>query len=287
MRLAETVGLRAGGPGSGCRGENCGRPKELGSAESSSKLIKNRGVDGGWMSNGHKLNVFVRGKKIGEAGVTEHSRKGKKIWTVTTTRVNSSLVGKGFGRHVYVELLKQAVANGVSVFRSSGSRLSPGSQHAWNRLKESFPVKKEGKHLQISLKAYSEMGEPPTGVYSHGHIEPITWFRPPSLTQREKDNSERIPTDDPKETNDRFLDVTKRNSKDTREQRMKLLRRSKPGGLPPLIPVRTTAVAPHQGVYTPMAGLYGQGERPMIKQRPARMYKQAAQKVSYGRQGCI
>lgn len=138
------------------------------------------------------------------------------------------------------------------------------------------------------LKA-SEMGEPPaSGAYGHAHIEPITWFRPPSLTKREKDSSQRIPTDDPRETNDRFLDVTKRNSKDTKEQRMKMLRRSIPGGDPPQIPVRTTAVAHHQGVYTPMAML-GAARKTQLITRPARMNNERSgrMRVAYDRQGCI
>jgi hypothetical protein len=76
---------------------------------------------------------------------------------------------------------------------------------------------------------------------AHSHIEPHTWFHPPSLKK-----PQHVPTDDPGETDDRFLDVTKRHSKDTEEMRNKMLKRSIPGGQPPQIPVRTTAMAPAQ-----------------------------------------
>lgn len=151
-------------------------------------------------------------------------------------------------------------------------------------------LKKMGKAKPFGGKVKaSEMNEPPgSGAYGHAHIDPVTWFRPPSLTKREKDSSARIPSDDVRETNDRFMDVTKRNSKDTREQRMKMLRRSAPGGNPPMFPVRTTAVSPHQGAYTPMA-MMGSARKTKLISRPARMNNERSgkMKVAYDRQGCI
>ena len=121
-----------------------------GTLVSKSKLIRNRGVDGGYVGNGHKINVYLGGKKIGEAGVTEHTRDGQKIWTITTARVSDNLVGEGYGRYVYGELLKQAVANGVSTLRSSES-LSQGSAHAWSELSKKLPVETVGNRQQIHL----------------------------------------------------------------------------------------------------------------------------------------
>ena len=43
-----------------------------------------------------------------------------------------------------------------------------------------------------------------------------------------------------------FLDKTKRDSPDTQEFRMKLLKRSAPGGLPAQIPARTTLISATQ-----------------------------------------
>jgi len=55
--------------------------------------------------------------------------------------------------------------------------------------------------------------------------------------------------DDPGEKDDKFLDVTKR--KQAHEDRMKRLKRSAPGGLPPYIPAQTTGLAPHEATFAP------------------------------------
>lgn len=111
-------------------------------------------------------------------------------------------------------------------------------------------------HLQQfhGMKAYADWGEPTAGGMSHAHLDSKLVFHPPSLK-----NPDRIPTDDPGEKNDRFLDVTKRKSKDTHKERMKLLKRSAPGGLPPQIPATTTLVAPHTATYLP--GMFGKAVR--------------------------
>lgn len=100
-------------------------------------------------------------------------------------------------------------------------------------------------------------GEPMTGNMGHAHIDPVVWFHPPSLTKRRSNESLRIPTDDPGETNDKFGDVTQRDDPKVKEMRMKLLKRSAPGGLPAQIPARTTLLAPHSGWYQPTGnGMY-------------------------------
>ena len=71
------------------------------------------------------------------------------------------------------------------------------------------------------------------------------WFHPPSLKK-----AKRVPTDDPGEKDDSLLDVTKR--KEAHKQRMQLLKRSPPGGLPALIPARTTLVSPTLSTYVPL-----------------------------------
>jgi inorganic pyrophosphatase-like protein len=83
------------------------------------------------------------------------------------------------------------------------------------------------------LESFGDLGEPMAGALGHAHIEPETWFHPPS-----ERHPQRIPTDDVGEKDDRFLDVTKR--KQAHEDRMKRLKRSAPGGLPPYIPAVTT-----------------------------------------------
>jgi hypothetical protein len=91
------------------------------------------------------------------------------------------------------------------------------------------------------LAAFGDMGEPMAGSMGHAHIEPEFWFHPPSLK-----NPDHVPVDDPGEKDNRFLDVTKR--KEAHEDRMKRLKRSAPGGLPPYIPAVTTGLAPHQAL---------------------------------------
>lgn len=97
------------------------------------------------------------------------------------------------------------------------------------------------------IKADGNFGEPMAGNMSHAHLDTNMWFTPPSLAKRGKGNH--TPTDDPGEKGNKFLDVTKRNSKDTNTQRMKLLKRSGPGGLPPQLPAHTTLIAPHTATY--------------------------------------
>lgn len=126
-------------------------------------------------------------------------------------------------------------------------------------------------------------GEPIGGAYSTAHIDPLVWTRPPSLTKREKGPAWKhaIPVDQPREKNNKFLDVDKRNSPDTEEFRMKLLKRSGPGGAPPQIPVRTTLISPHSAVYIPGPTFASAADFRMNRMVPRRKF------TVYGRRGCI
>lgn len=209
-KVAKTYGhkrhdkLHAGGPGSGRH----------------STLIHNRGVDGGWLSNGHKLIVKLNGKKIGEAGVLEHNREGKKIWSVTTARVNSNLVGKGFGKHVYAELIKQAKNNGVNTLKSTDAHRSPGAEHAWSKIKNA--VREKGVwHLDIKAVNYGgDVGYDYRQFREGTAIQPITNAHPPSLK-----NPIRVPSDNPDDKEDKYKDKKKRRSKATRDFYKELARR--------------------------------------------------------------
>lgn len=106
-------------------------------------------------------------------------------------------------------------------------------------------------------------GEPDVGNYSHAHMEPGVFInQPPSLR-----NKRPVPTDDPMEKDDKYLDVTKRKAKDTQRQRDELLKHDAPAGNPPLIPARTTLIAPHMGINQPLLA-----SRVKVIQRPARMF---------------
>jgi hypothetical protein len=169
--------------------------------------------------------------------------------------------GPGSGRHQ--EILKQhgwkyqggtPFHDNMSYERGRGERIDFKNKGSWAHYVNFEKVargktadKLESYLSEKKLEADGNYGEPMAGSMQHAHLDTNLWFHPPSLK-----NPDRIPTDDPKETNDRFLDVTKRNSKDTKEQRMKLLKRSAPGGNPPMVPVHTTAVSPFQNSYSPM-----------------------------------
>lgn len=102
-----------------------------------------------------------------------------------------------------------------------------------------------------------DWGEPNAGAYQHAHLDSNLFFHPPSLK-----NPTRIPTDDPGEKDNKFGDVSKRKAKSTDIQRMKMLKRSAPGGSPPAVPVRTTLVSPTLNSYMPlMASAHRQRRR--------------------------
>jgi hypothetical protein len=153
------------------------------------------------------------------------------------------------------------------------------------------PLSKPPSWSQKTLAGNSETtkslkgmeGEPIGGAYSTAHIDPAVWFRPPSLTKREKGPAwqHAVPVDQPGEKNNKFLDVDKRNSPDTEDFRMKLLKRSTPGGSPPQIPVRTTLVSPHSAVYIPGPTFASAADLRMNRAVRQRRF------TVYGRRGCI
>jgi|HubBroStandDraft_5_1064220.scaffolds.fasta_scaffold11642_2 hypothetical protein len=140
---------------------------------------------------------------------------------------------------------------------------NPSGHSAFNVRKPNLSLHHlEGEKVKIPKLKADIGGEPMTGNMGHAHIDPVVWFHPPSLLKRKSNESLRVPTDDPGETKDTFLDKTKRDSPDTAEFRNKLLKRSAPGGLPAQIPARTTLVSPHAGWYQPTGtGMYGAAER--------------------------
>jgi hypothetical protein len=99
------------------------------------------------------------------------------------------------------------------------------------------------KLTKIEQAVIKADGEPNAGGTGYGHYAPVPTFRPPSLR-----NSKRVPADDPGETDDQFLDVTKRTSKDTQRFRTKQMKKhTSLGGIPP-----NTAVQHHTGVAMPI-----------------------------------
>lgn len=162
---------------------------------------------------------------------------------------------------------------GVKVKTKSPYRKSePGGSKPINI---SPPKLKLGPHVGGEIKhpgINADQGEPLAGMYQHADFDTNLWFHPPSLK-----NPTKVPTDDPGEKNNRFLDVDKRNSKDTKEQRMKLLKRQSPG---PNVPVRTTLISPNLNSYMPM-NASAIKVHPRFKVRPRADLNNAVMRRSY------
>jgi len=153
-----------------------------------------------------------------------------------------------------------------------GAQAPEGKHDNFEKLKTAQPstYKKAKKH---AVKADGG-GEPTAGAYSTSNIDPVVWFHPPSLTKRLPNEETRVPSDDPREKNDKYLDVTKRKPQ---EERMKLTKRQQiPGGMTQ-IPARTTLIAPHTATYLPSS----------LNAQRSRRRRNGGAFVAYGRQGCI
>lgn len=229
--------LEAGGPGSG-------RHKTVYQVKEDSK-----GRQVHWV----KMISKVDGSKMGYLNMID---KGGPFLTVNESYLEKQHRGKGYGKELYQSALKMATKVGKKGIQSSPLNLvTPDAVHVWQSLGA-----KPGDRYKIQADAG---GEPDVGNYSHAHMEPgVFIYQPPSLR-----NKRPVPTDDPMEKDDKYLDVTKRKAKDTQRQRDELLKHDAPAGNPPLIPARTTLIAPHMGINQPLLA-----SRVKIKQRPARMF---------------
>ena len=143
------------------------------------------------------------------------------------------------------------------------------------------PMMKHGKGVghrfsNPSFTAYADdYGEPMAGALQHAHLDSNMFFHPPSLRKDKDGKVNYVPTDDPGEKDDKYLDVTKR--KQAHKQRMDLLKRSTPGGDPPQIPVRTTLISPTLSTYVPL-----------LASTPKRRRRiNGGMFVSYDRRGCL
>ena len=105
------------------------------------------------------------------------------------------------------------------------------------------PQKLTASKLERAMQAV--IGAP--GVYEGGmgHLDSTPGFHPPSLKK-----PKRVPTDDPMEKDDTYLDVTKRKSKATKKMRDERTRRV---AVPLQLPGAPTAVQHHTGVNIPWA----------------------------------
>jgi len=94
----------------------------------------------------------------------------------------------------------------------------------------------------MEVERVKAFGEPDTYGGGMAHIEPEQTFHPPSARKKKP-----VPTDDPMEKDDQFLDVTKRKSKDTKKFRdQQTKKHNDMGGIPP-----NTAVNHHTAMFLP------------------------------------
>lgn len=172
-----------------------------------------------------------------------------------------------------------------AVGRHQGSKTHRNAKHRnFDRFKKEVGEEAYRKRRVGAVEA-DDSGEP-TATMQHIHIQPVDTYHPPSLVKRKKQTH--VPVDDVGETDDKWLDVTKRNSKDTWEQRMKMLKRSAPGGAPAQIPARTTLIPEHSGIWLPTSMMSAARKKPLPNnQRPINWDKQPRQRTSYARRGCI
>lgn len=134
--------------------------------------------------------------------------------------------------------IKFKIPSPFKVPEQHGTKPAPSRM---NKVGKRYPNKLNAKKIN------ADWGEPNAGAYQHAHLDTNLFFHPPSLK-----NPDYIPTDDPGEKDNKFLDVSKRRAKSTEMQRMKMLKRSTPGGNPPNVPVRTTLISPTLNSYLPM-----------------------------------
>ena len=127
-------------------------------------------------------------------------------------------------------------------------RLPGGHRGGQDKRFVGFVKTNKGRRRRKKLQAFG--GEPSAGGLGTAHYSPVPTFHPPSLK-----NPRRVPADNPKEDDDRFGDVTKRNARDTIRKRLLETRRN---ANPPGLPAQTTAVEHHQGYHLPFAttGVY-------------------------------
>lgn len=158
-------------------------------------------------------------------------------------KAEAVMSGKSF---IEPDLPKNLLAGGPG---SGRKRTKPKGLNKWKSQDEEIKqARKDPNQMALPLKAESmEYGEPLAGALQHAHLDTNLWFHPPSLK-----NPTKVPADNPGEKDNRFGDVDKRKSKETQKQRMDLLKKSAPGGLPAQIPVRTTLVSPVLPMYSPL-----------------------------------
>jgi hypothetical protein len=298
----QSAAIEAGGIGSGCTGNACGRPSGSGkanehksgdrvyslhkSSEGQHRILK---TSGPWhlVKSATGDQTIFHDKELAKTPSAQSSKELiGRLHTVVTDAVtrfssqslrdeskpvpysaagyaqmqknkeyNSDLV---FNRSVFIDRLSEAaktlshsnpealqlVGRAMRLFSRQDER--EASQDSFQRGNTAQIFKEQTAGMKVLQSALEKLQHSSIQGFATGDavgfMDSFPSFHPPSLK-----NPQRVPSDQPGETNDRFLDVTKRNSRETESRRDRLIRNSK--GQP--VPVRTTLIEP--GTYVPPA----------------------------------
>ena len=216
--------------------------------------IRSNGIDqnfGCWPSR-EKAEAVMAGKSFIEPDVNKSLKaKGKDFSPVTKMRDKMTMkINQNTGEIKMPKVVKSF--NPKIKFKNPSPYRVPGegkkASVGITTLKNPIKLGKPDPNPGVIGKIRADYGEPNAGAYQTAHMDSRLWFTPPSLAKRGKGTY--VPTDNPNEKDDKFLDVTKR--KEAHQQRMGLLKKSTPGGTPPNIPVRTTLISPTLNSYMPL-----------------------------------
>lgn len=195
------------------------------------------------------IKPYVKAGGPGSGRKKEAMKEFQRIYKLAKQAGHDPDSAKQVATEAYIDKFKSIRAEGPPMIKFKNPSPYKKSEMGGPKPANIKPVKlKQHKLPNQKLLQANDWGEPNAGAYQHAHLDSNLFFRPPSLEKRGK--GDHVPTDDVNETNDRFLDVTKR--REAHKQRMDLLKKSSPGGNPPSVPVRTTLVSPTLNSYLPM-----------------------------------
>ena len=138
MNLSVTLELQAGGPGSGCRGPNCGRPVV-------NFTIRKSSVGKGF----RVVPSDAQGKEVGWLMIGIY---GKGIAYVDGASLDAQYRGKGYGKAMYRRAIDELKKDpGVRYFTSSGT-LSEDADRVWQSLSKDYPVIYKDGGYELKLR---------------------------------------------------------------------------------------------------------------------------------------
>jgi hypothetical protein len=185
--------------------------------------------------DGDKLDVFIG-----------PDAKAKNVFVVNTRKAPTF---KNFDEHKCMlgwnsakEAKKAFIDNYGGDVRHFGSMVSMSIDEFKKKALNPKTNPQKLTKMEEAMKKVAAEGEPNAYGGGMAHYESTPTFHPPSLKK-----PQRVPADNPGETDDRFLDVTKRKEASTKKFRTQQTKKHTTlGGIPP-----NTAVQHHTGVGNP------------------------------------